>query len=154
MQMPALTELKGQDLGTQRVAIERGPVKVFAAAVKDPNPSYVGDDAPVAPTYPFSWSFHGSVGESSVTGLPIEKLRGKGRMILHGEQEFVYHRWPRVGDVLEGKGRVSDVYERERSNGGSMEFYVTDTDWTDVVTGEPVCTTRFTMIVNVAPPTP
>ncbi|MCU1460320.1 MAG: N-terminal half of MaoC dehydratase [Acidimicrobiales bacterium] len=150
--MAALTELKGQELGTQRVAIERGPVKVFAAAVKDGNPVYATEDAPAPPTYPFSWAFHGSRGESSVTGLPIEKLRGKGRMILHGEQEFVYHRLPKVGDVLEGKGRVADVYERERSNGGSMEFYVTDTDWTDAVTGDPVCTARFTLIVNVAPP--
>jgi hypothetical protein len=148
----ALTDLKGKELGTQRVEIERGPVKVFAAAVKDSNPVYAGDGAPVPPTYPFSWSFHGSRSESSVTGLPIEKLRGKGRMILHGEQEFVYHRLPKVGDVLEGKGRISDVYERERSNGGSMEFYVTDTDWTDANTGEPVCTARFTLIVNVSPP--
>lgn len=150
--MAALTELKGQELGTQRVEIERGPVKVFAAAVKAADAAYGTDDAPVPPTYPFSWAFHGSRGESSVTGLPIERLRGKGRMILHGEQEFVYHRWPKVGDLLDGKGRISDVYERERSNGGLMEFYVTDTEWTDAVTGEPVATARFTLIVNVAPP--
>jgi hypothetical protein len=32
----ALTELKGQQTGTQRVVIERGPVRVFAQALGDP----------------------------------------------------------------------------------------------------------------------
>ena len=31
----ALTELKGRQLGTQRVVIERGPVRVFAQALLD-----------------------------------------------------------------------------------------------------------------------
>jgi hypothetical protein len=150
--MGALTELKGTDLGTQRVTIERGPVRVFATACKDGDTAYGDDAAPVPPTFPFVMSYWGSLGQGGAAGLPIEKLRGPGRMILHGEQEFVYHRWPKVGDVLEGTGRVSDVYEKQRSNGGSMEFYVTDTDWNDASTGEPVVTARFTLIVNVAPP--
>ena len=37
-------------------------------------------------------------------------------MILHGEQEFVYHRWPKVGDLLEGHRTISDVYERDTSS--------------------------------------
>jgi hypothetical protein len=148
----ALTELIGTELGTQRVAIERGPVRVFAGACKDTSPVYRDEAAPVPPTYPFVMPYWGSLGEGGAAGLPIERLRGPGRMLLHGEQEFVYHRWPEVGDVLEGKGRISEVYEKPRSNGGAMEFYVTDTDWTDAATGEPVVTARFTLIVNVAPP--
>jgi hypothetical protein len=152
--MGALTELKGTELGTQRVAIERGPVRVFADACKDAGTAYRDEVAPVPPTFPFVMPYWGSLGTGGAAGLPIEKLRGPGRMILHGEQEFVYHRWPKVGDVLEGTGRISDVYEKERSNGGAMEFYVTDTDWNDAATGEPVVTARFTLIVNVAPPKP
>ena len=150
--MGALTELKGSELGSEKVVVERGPVRVFARAVKDHDPTYDGLDAAVPPTYPFSWSHFGSLGRSGTGGLPIDKLRGPGRMILHGEQEFVYHRWPKVGDVLVSRGHISDVYERSRSNGGAMEFYVTDTDWSDAETGEPVVTARFTLIVNVAPP--
>jgi hypothetical protein len=150
--MAALTELKGTVLGTQQVRIEQGPVRVFATACKDGSAVYAGDGAPVPPTFPFVMPYWGSHGQGGAAGLPIEKLRGPGRMILHGEQEFVYHRWPRVGDVLEGTGRISDVYEKQRSNGGAMEFYVTDTDWHDAASGEPVVTTRFTLIVNVAPP--
>ena len=61
--------------------------------------------------------YWGSMGQGGAAGLPIENLRGKGRAILHGEQEFDLHdgRWPHVGDVLVGDGVISDVYEKERS---------------------------------------
>ena len=127
----ALDELKGQTMGTQKVQIERGPVRVFAQALLDNDPVYDGDDAPVPPTFPFVMPYWGSLGQGGAAGLPIEKLRGPGRAILHGEQEFVYTRTPRVGDVLEGTTTVTDVYEKERSNGGKLEFYVTETDWRD-----------------------
>ena len=80
-------------------------------------------------------------------GLPIDKLRGKGRMILHGEQEFVYHRAARIGDVLEGTARISDVYEKD-SPSALMEFYVQETSWKDANSGEPVVDVKFTLIVR------
>ncbi len=148
----ALTELKGQQTGKQKVAIERGPVKVFAEALLDDDPAYRADGAPVPPTFPFVMSYWGSLGEGGAAGLPIEKLRGPGRAILHGEQEFVYTRMPRVGDVLEGTTVITDVYEKERSNGGKLEFYVTETDWRDATTGDPVVKSVFTLAINVRPP--
>lgn len=144
--MAALTELKGNELGTTKVRIESGPVKAFAAAVKDASPQYKQDDAVVPPTFPFSWSYWGTI-DGSTKGLPIDKLRGPGRMILHGEQEFVYHRHPRVGDVLEGTARISDVYEKDSSS-ALMEFYVQETSWKDASTGDPVCDVKFTLIIR------
>ncbi len=149
--MSALTELKGQQLGTRRIQIERGPVRVFAQACKDDSPLYLGEGAPVPPTFPFVMAYWGSLESGGPIGLPVEKLRGPGRLILHGEQAFHYQRWPKVGDVLDGTTRVSDVYEKPRANGGLMEFYLTETEWRDARTGEPVCTSVFTLIVNVAP---
>lgn len=148
----ALTELKGQETGKQKVRIERGPVRVFARALLDDDPVYDGDDAPVPPTFPFVMPFWGSLGQGGAAGLPIEKLRGKGRAILHGEQGFEFFRYPRVGDVLEGTTTVTDVYEKERSNGGKLEFYVTETAWVDAERGDPVCTSTFTLVINVRPP--
>ena len=148
----ALTELKGQSTGTQKVVIERGPVRVFAQALGDEDSVYSSDGAPVPPTFPFVMPYWGSLGTGGAAGLPIEKLRGKGRAILHGEQAFEYHRWPKVGDVLEGTGSITDVYEKERSNGGKLEFYVTETEWKDASSGEPVCSTIFTLVINVSPP--
>jgi N-terminal half of MaoC dehydratase len=142
----ALTELRGTELGTTKVRIESGPVRVFAAAVKDTSPSYREDTAIVPPTFPFSWSYWGAI-DGTTKGLPIDKLRGKGRMILHGEQEFVYHRNARVGDVLEGTARISDVYEKDSSS-ALMEFYVMETSWKDVSSGEPVVDVKFTLVVR------
>jgi hypothetical protein len=144
--MGAMTELKGSELGSTKVRVESGPVKAFATAVKDTSPAYAADGAIVPPTFPFSWSYWGTI-DGGTKGLPIEKLRGPGRMILHGEQEFVYHRQPKVGDVLEGTARISDVYEKDSSS-ALMEFYVQETAWKDASTGEPVCDVKFTLIVR------
>jgi hypothetical protein len=144
--MPALTELKGNELGTTKVRIESGPVKVFARAVTDDPAQYAAADAVVPPTFPFSWSYWGTI-EGGSSGLPIDKLRGKGRMILHGEQEFAFQRNPRVGDVLEGTARISDVYEKDTSS-ALMEFYVMETAWKDASSGEPVCDVKFTLIIR------
>jgi peroxisomal enoyl-CoA hydratase 2 len=147
----ALTELKGQETGTQKVVIERGPVRVFAQALGDDDDVYSGEDALVPPTFPFVMSYWGSLGTGGAAGLPIDRLRGPGRAILHGEQAFEYERWPKVGDVLEGTTVISDVYEKERSNGGRLEFYVTETDWKDATSGDPVVKSIFTLVINVRP---
>ena len=147
----ALTELKGQETGTQKVVIERGPVRVFAEALGDDDEVYAGEDALVPPTFPFVMSYWGSIGTGGAAGLPIDRLRGPGRAILHGEQAFEYERWPKVGDVLEGTSVITDVYEKERSNGGKLEFYVTETDWKDADSGEPVVKSIFTLVINVRP---
>jgi hypothetical protein len=141
----ALDELKGSDLGVQRVVIERAPVPVFARAVGDDPALFKGEAAAVPPTFPFVMAYWGTL-HGEVRGLPIGDLRKRG-MILHGEQEFEYHRWPRVGDVLDGHRTISDVYEKETSS-ARMEFYVMQTDWRDADSGEPVVTDTFTLIVR------
>lgn len=148
----ALDELKGTTGETQTVRIERGPVRVFAQALMDGDEVYDGDAAPVPPTFPFVMPFWGSLGSGGAAGLPIERLRGPGRAILHGEQAFEYYRWPKVGDVLEGTPTVTDVYEKAKSSGGTLEFYVQETEWKDQATGEPVVKTIFTLAINVRPP--
>ncbi len=149
----ALTELKGRPLGTQKVVIERGPVRVFAQALMDDDEVYRSAAAPVPPTYPFVMPYWGSLGEGGAAGLPIENLRGKGRAILHGEQEFEFHggRWPHVGDTLVGDGVIADVYEKERPDGGKLEFYVTETTWKHEASGDPVVTAKFTLTIVCKP---
>jgi hypothetical protein len=141
----ALDELKGTDLGTQRVVIERAPVPVFARAIHEEAATFRGDGAPVPPTFPFVMAYWGTV-DGEAKGLPILELRKRG-MILHGEEEFEYHRWPKVGDVLEGRRTISDVYEKDTSS-ARMEFYVMETNWNDAESGDPVVTEKFTLIVR------
>lgn len=155
----------GKSTGRRRVVIERGPVAVFADAVKDADPVYrsaaaaeeAGYDAiPVPPTWPFVMHHWGAFPEiqptgtdedTSAFGLVLGPLLAKGGLLLHGEQEFEYHRPVYVGDVLTGEGTISDVYEKATGS-ATMTFVVTETVWTDDANGEPVVTARTNTLVR------
>ena len=72
-------------------------------------------------------------------------LMASGGLVLHGEQEFQYHRPMVVGDVLVGEGRLVDLYEKE-SKGRTMTFIVMETVYRDDLSGDPVLTTRMNLI--------
>jgi hypothetical protein len=65
-------------------------------------------------------------------------------MILHGEQEFVYHKSVQVGDTLHKEGRIVDLYSKE-AKGRTMTFLVMETIFKDD-DGDPVVTERFNLI--------
>jgi len=145
--------------------IERGPVAVFAEALKDANPAYRSPQGaaeaglpaiPVPPTYPFVMAHWGAFEESqpeapgegsSGMGEVLGPLLAKGGLLLHGEQEFEYHRPVVVGDVLLGEGKVADAYEKQ-SGSSTLTFVVVETIWTDDATGEPVVTSRTNLLVR------
>ena len=146
-----MQKIVGKEYSPFTVEVEKRWIRSFAEAIGDDDPVYRADDAPVPPTFPFVMSYWGSLGTGGAAGLPIEKLRGPGRAILHGEQEFEYLSWPHVGDILEGTTTITDVYEKERPDGGKMEFYVTETAWKQVDSGAPVLNARFTLLIMVRP---
>jgi acyl dehydratase len=156
------TSAVGKPTPSTRVVLERGPLANFAKAVTDENPIYQDPavaeaagfaDLPAPPTYSFAWHHMGAFPDqqpdNSGVGNPMfeimASLRDKGGLILHGEQEFIYHRTPVVGDELVSEGRVADIYEKE-SKGKTMMFIVTETVWKDAKTGEPVVTANFNLI--------
>ena len=158
----AATDAIGKPLPPQTVVLERGPASNFARAVKDENPVYrdpsaaaeAGFDAlPIAPTYAFAWHHWGEFGELQPEGAggsnpmvdAMVELLGNGGLILHGGQEFIYHRQPVVGDVLTARGTVKDVYEKTSSSGKTMTFIITETEWRDV-DDQPVVTTTMTLL--------
>jgi acyl dehydratase len=156
-------EVVGRPTGKATITIERGPVTAFAAAVTETNPIYRRADAaqaagfdaiPVPPTYFFSAGGHfGSFPEdqpadaqpaSSPMMEVIGGLMAKGGMVLHGEQEFVYHRPIVAGDVVHREGKVADLYSKE-SGGRTMTFLVTEDEYRDA-DGELVLTARMNLI--------
>ena len=159
--MPA-TDVIGKPVPPQTVALERGPVANFATAIKDSNPVYTDpeaaaaagfDNIPLPPTYPFAMHHWGAFAELQPEGAggshpmveAIGALMAGGGLILHGEQEFLYHRQPLVGDVLTASGSVKDVYEKTSSGGKTMTFVITETVWSDAA-GNPVVTSTMTML--------
>ena len=157
-----LQDMIGKPTGRSKVVVERGPVSLFAAAVGSTSPIYRDLDAakaagfdsiPAPPTWPFAMEFAGKFDEiqpaDAATGSPLTaalgRLMANGGLILHGEQEFIYHRPIVVGDVLVSEGKVVDVYQKE-SKGRTMTFFVSETTWSDDKTGEPVVTAIFNLI--------
>lgn len=159
--MTDVLERRGEALPTQKVVVERGPVSNFATAVTDANPVFHDAEAaraagfermPTPPTYNFVMHHFGAFPElqpevtgdaNPVTSIIGQLMRGGG-MLLHGEQEFTYHRPVLVGDELTGTGSIKDIYVKEKGD-VTMTFVVSETAWTDA-DGEAVCTSTMTLI--------
>jgi acyl dehydratase len=158
------TSVIGQKTSSSRIVVERGPVSNFAKALKDENPVYADpekareagfEDIPAPPTFGFAMAHWGAFPELQPQPDPeadpqllaktMGGLMAKGGLVLHGEQEFVYHRPMVVGDVLIGEGRLVDLYEKE-SKGRTMTFIVMETTYRDDRTDDPVLTTRMNLI--------
>jgi hypothetical protein len=155
----------GKPTGTSKVVVERGPVDHFAAAVRSTNPIYHDphaaeaagfDSIPTPPTWPFVMEFSGKFAEMQPADAPsphplttvLGPLLAGGGLLLHGEQEFIYHRPIVVGDVLVGEGSITNAYQKE-SKGKTMTFIVSEMNWRDEKTGEPVATVRNNLICRV-----
>ena len=71
--------------------------------------------------------------------------------VLHGEQEFVYRRLPVAGEVLTGRMRISQDFEKEGKRGGAMRFVTYESVYTDAE-GEEVLTAYYTLIQTAQDP--
>ena len=160
-----LSTIIGTPTGTTVVTVERGQLAEFASAVKDGSAVYRDTRAaataglpgiPAPPTYPFVMGNFGAYPElqpddapsGNPMGAVLGPLMAKGGLILHGEQEFTYHRPVFAGDVLVGQGTVVDAYRKE-SKGKTMTFVVVETAWSDQASGDPVCTSRMNIIHRI-----
>jgi acyl dehydratase len=156
------TSIIGKPTSARKVRVERGPVEFFASSLKDANPVYHDADAaaaagfdgiPAPPTFSFVMSHQGTRAEEQPADPsggqnPMFQVMGdlmkRGGLVLHGEQEFVYHRPIVEGDVLHSEGKIADLYEKE-SKGSIMTFIVMETEWRDE-SDVPVVTERFNLI--------
>jgi peroxisomal enoyl-CoA hydratase 2 len=144
------------------VVIERGPVTAFADAVLDDSPVYREPSAataagftaiPAPPTFAVAMEAWGRFAERQppepVIDVPAWEIMApfmaRGGLILHGDQEFEYHRPVMVGDVLVSEWKVVKAYQRE-SGASTMTFVLIETNWFDEATGKPVVTARANAI--------
>ena len=157
-------EVVGLPTTAATIHVERGPVGRFAKAVSDENPVYHDlaaaraagfDGIPAPPTFTFSaasyWGLFPEDQPADPTGgrgNPMRRLMGdlmqEGGLVLHGEQEFVYHKPVQVGQTLHQRGKIVDLYAKD-AKGKTMTFIVTETVFEDDA-GDPVVTERFNLI--------
>ena len=156
-------EVVGLPTGKATITVERGPITQFAASVTDTNPIYRNkdaakaagfDDIPVPPTYFFSGAtFWGAFPETQPADATpdrnptmeiIGKLMSKGGIVLHGEEEFTYHKPVVVGDTIQSEGKVVDLYEKPAGD-KTMTFLVTENEYRNQ-DGDLVLTARMNLI--------
>ena len=111
------------------VEIEKGMIKRFAEAVGDLNPLYVDEAAAqqstwgrliAPPTFPRTLGIEANLDSA----FPWGKVR------LHGAHEYEFHRPVRAGDVITGRNKVVDVYEKS-GRSGRMLFVITEARYTN-----------------------
>jgi len=153
------TSVIGSRTGAWRIVLDRSVLANFASAVGDSTAVYRGPAAPAPPTFTFAapyWSRLSSdvqppdptVGGGNPMHAIMGQLHAQGALVLHGEQEFVYHRTPVAGDVLDGVQTITDIYEKSTDT-AKMTFVVMETQWSDAGDGSPVVTERFNLIARL-----
>lgn len=135
----------GQEVPGGQMVVERGKVMEFARAILDDNPAYFEDDPPIPPTFTMAvahWPLpEGGAGQGELfRKLGLDLLR-----VLHGGQEFEYLGPIKVGDVLTGRSKISDVFEKEGKKGGTLTFVISETTFANQ-RGEDVLISRSTII--------
>jgi hypothetical protein len=153
------TSAIGKQTGAWRVILDRSVLTNFAEAVGDRSGAYRGNNVPAPPTFTFAapyWSTrscaeqppNSTAGGQNPMHTIMGELYAQGALVLHGEQEFEYHRTARAGDVLDGVQRITDIYEKDSEN-ARMTFVIMETEWTDARDGAPVVTERFNLIARL-----
>jgi acyl dehydratase len=112
--------------------VERGKIREFARAIKDDDPLYFDEayaeteaGGIVSPITFLQTATHWDDGSARVR-LPFDLKR-----VLHGEQEYEFLAPIHAGDVLTVVSRIADLYEKPGKRGGSMNFAVTETTYTN-----------------------
>jgi acyl dehydratase len=141
----------GRESPAQTLLVTRSRLRAFARATGQTDPVYTDVDAaeqaghrdlPVPPTFFFSIELEAPDPFRGLTDLGIDL-----RTVLHGEQEFSYHRMAHAGDELTARARFTDVYEKK---GGALQFLVKETTVTDQH-GALVATLRSTTVIRPRP---
>jgi len=128
-------------------AAEAGQLRFFAKATGETNPVYFDESAardaghpslPLPPTFLFSLELerpasHGSWRDEAGIQLP---------RVLHGEQQFTYHRMAHAGDTLHFDTRITDVYDKKN---GALSFVVMESKVTNQ-RGEHVADVRKSLV--------
>ena len=101
--------------------VERGKLQEFARAT-------YGAASDVSPPTFLTTAFHWQSGDSD----PWDRVQMDPSRGLHAEQEFVFHGPPpKVGDRLVGTSRITEIYDKTRSSGGTLTFVVMVTEFRD-----------------------
>ncbi len=142
--MPLNQALIGKEYPPVRYEVGREKLREFAASVGETDPVYHDEEAaraaghpdiPAVPTFPVVLTLRVGQKVYNDPELGLDYSR-----VVHGEQEFTYHRPIFAGDRLLAAGRVAAMEVKGRHELLAIETRVTSED------GEPVCSAVVTLI--------
>ena len=117
----------GRKLAPFRAQPSAHQLRFFAKAIGESDPVYFDESAardaghpalPLPPTFLFSLEFEQPSAEwRAQLGIDVSR-------ILHGEQQFSYHRMAYAGDTLLYESRIADIYDKKN---GALQFVVRET---------------------------
>ncbi len=138
----------GKEYAPFMVEIEKRWVRSFAEAIGETDPVYFDESVakargyrslPAPPTFPFAM-----IMERNQSFMLLDELGIDKRHAMHAEQSFAYHADLCAGDVVTGRQKVIDVYDKKN---GALEFLVTEIRMENQ-RGEHVCDLRTTVVVR------
>lgn len=129
------------------IPVEELHIKRFARAIGDENPLYSDEAAAkksphkglIAP--PTFATIFGFESPPANTGLKYDRAK-----LVHGEQEYEYHRPLKPGDRITVQSTIADIFEKE-GKAGTMDFIVTEMTGVDQ-RGRKVFSARSTVIIR------
>lgn len=146
--MPVSASAMGMILPSTSMDIERGRLAAFARAIGATDPVYFSlnaaraaghRDLPVPPTFLFAIELENPDPFGWVREIGVDM-----NYVLHGAQQFDYHRVAYAGERLTASPTIVDVYSKK---GGALEFLVKKTAVTDE-SGAPVADLTTTVVVR------
>jgi acyl dehydratase len=146
--MPIDTGAIGTTSAPVSMDIERGRLVAFARATGQRDSIYTDLDAaknaghrdlPVPPTFLFAIELEVPEPFQWALDLGIDP-----NYVLHGGQQFDYHRMAYAGERLTAVSSITDIYSKR---GGALEFVVKKTTVTDE-SGAPVADLTATIVVR------
>lgn len=132
------TDRVGHRYPSYRYEVCREKIREYAEATGVDDPAYRDDTADVAAPPTFAACFTVVRGGQAMFADPE---LGAHRTLVHGAQEYEWHRPLRPGDVLECTPWIAEITARGRN-----EFLTLQIDCVDVATGSPAVTSRGTIV--------
>jgi acyl dehydratase len=137
-------ELKGKEYQEVDFVVDRDRVLQFADAIGEDDPIFRDPEAGRSAGYheQLTPPTFVTVMQIMTSGQVVmdQELGLNYALVVHGEQEYEWHRPVRVGDKLKATPRIADIYAR-----GPNEFLVIEAEIRDE-SGETVVVARSTLL--------
>lgn len=151
--MPTYKDALTLKFESSEFPVEMGKIREMSSSLLDGSPCYRSEAAARAegfPGMPAPITFPMAMGLYQDAPVhPLSKILELGiatrGYVVHGEQEFIYHRPIYAGEKFTVTARIANAYQKEGGRGGLMTFFVADAEGIGA-DGKPAFVSRMLII--------